>query len=220
VTKRRRAKWRRLAGILAALALLAIVTPTGFALAASANRITTVDASPAKSVALVFGAGLTTAGTPTPYLQARLDLAVELFKAGKVRAILVSGDNRRRNHNEPDAMRSYVITQAVPADKVVADYAGFDTYSTCMRANRIFGVTDAIVTTQSYHLARAISTCRAVGIDTWGVGDSTVAAQAEEWQLNSAREWTANIKMVTDFISHRQPVLGEVETSLQDAIKS
>ena len=82
--------------------------------------------------------------------------------------------NGTRFYNETDGMRDYLIEKGVPAAKVVGDYAGFDTYDSCVRARRIFGVSRAIVVTQTYHLPRALATCRAIGLDAWGVGDETV----------------------------------------------
>jgi len=207
------------AGTLLALALL-VGTPTGYSTAASQGRISTVADVGAKPVAIVFGAAVYASGAPLPYLQSRLDLAYELFKTGKVRAILVSGDTRRANYNEPDAMRNYLIKRGIPAAKVVADYAGFDTYATCVRANRIFGITEAILTSQTYHLPRAISTCRACGVDSWGVGDAAGSTFTQEWQLDSLREWPANIKMAWDLLSRRQPLLGKPESTISDALKS
>lgn len=210
--------WRRVLSILLVGGVVLGVAPTGYALAASAGRISTVDDVPSEPVALVFGAGLDIRGEPMPFLRARLDLARQLYAAGKVRVVLVSGDNRRANYNEPDAMRDYLIDNGIPAAKVIADYAGFDTYATCVRARRIFGVDQAIVVTQSYHLPRAVATCRSIGLDGWGVGDSSVKPDAEEWDSDVVREWPANIKMAWDLLSRRQPVLGELETSVTDAL--
>ena len=83
---------------------------------------------PAAPVALVLGAQVYPSGNPSPFLAGRLVLAKRLYDTGKVRVILVSGDNMAREYNEPDAMRAYLIRAGVPADHVVADYAGFDTY--------------------------------------------------------------------------------------------
>lgn len=194
--------------------------PTGYALAASEGRVTTVEQAPTKSVAIVFGAGLWSNGKPMPYLAARLDLAAQLYEAGRVKAILVSGDNRHASYNEPDAMRAYLIKKGIPARKVVADYGGVDTYATCVRAHRVFGATEAILTSQTYHLPRAIATCRSVGVDAWGVGDDSVKRNATEWRQDSLREWPANLKMAWDLLSGRQPLLGPTETSLQQAMNS
>jgi len=214
---------RRVLTLLGALFVVAGVValgPTGYALAASDGRITTVDQAPTKSVAIVFGAGLWSNGKPMPYLAARLDLAAQLYEAGRVKAILVSGDNRHASYNEPDAMRAYLIKAGIPARKVVADYGGVDTYATCVRAHRVFGATEAILTSQSYHLPRAIATCRSVGVDAWGVGDDSVKRNATEWRQDSLREWPANLKMAWDLLSGRQPLLGPTETSLQQAMNS
>lgn len=202
------------------LAGVVAVGPTAFVLAASAGRLQTAQEVPAQPVAIVFGAGLYSDGTPMPYLKARLDLAADLFEAGTVRVVLVSGDNRRADYNEPDAMRAYLIDRGVPAGAVVADYAGVDTYATCVRANRIFGVERAILVSQTYHLPRAVATCRSVGVDAWGVGDDSVAATSDQWGTYSLREWPANVKLAWDLLSRRTPVLGERETSVTDRLNS
>lgn len=212
-------RWRTAVATVVGLGLSLAVLPTAFATAGSAGRIATLAEVPDQPVAVVFGAGLWSDGSPMPYLTARLELAKQLYQAGNVKAILVSGDNRQANYNEPDAMRNYLIAAGVPSDKVVADYAGVDTYTTCVRANRIFQVDSAILVSQTYHLPRAVTTCRAVGVDAWGVGDDSVAATSPNWTEYSLREWPANIKMVWDLVTQRQPVLGEVETSLAQAIE-
>ena len=70
-------------------------------------------------------------------------------------------------------MRRYLVEAGVPADRVVADHAGFDTYDSCSRAQRVFGVERLTVVTQDYHLPRAVATCRALGLDVVGVGDAS-----------------------------------------------
>ncbi len=122
-----------------------------------------------RPVVIVFGAGVWPDGTPTPYLQKRLDTAKRMQQAGKVQKILVSGDNSTEHYNEPVAMQNYLVSQGVPKDVVVLDYAGLSTYDTCYRAQDIFKVNKAYVTTQAYHLPRAVTTCRMLGIDTIGV---------------------------------------------------
>lgn len=122
-----------------------------------------------RPVAIVFGAGVWPDGTPTPYLQNRLDTSVELFTAGKVETILVSGDNSTKHYNEPEAMRRYLVSKNVPEDKIVQDFGGLNTYDTCYRAKSEFKVTSAYVVTQSYHLPRAVMTCRVLGVDSIGV---------------------------------------------------
>lgn len=173
---------------------------------------------PNRPVALVLGAQIYPDGTPSPFLKGRLDLAARLYDEGKVRVILVSGDNSRASYNEPDGMRHYLIRRGIPADKVVADYAGFDTYDSCVRAKRIFGVDHLTLVTQEYHLPRAIVTCQMVGVDAVGVGDTSVKNHARTWYSGEVREWAANIKMLWDVGTRREPTLGPKEDGVQAAL--
>ncbi|MBW3085184.1 hypothetical protein KEM60_01381 [Austwickia sp. TVS 96-490-7B] len=173
-----------------------------------------------RDVALVLGAGLRGDGTPTPYLAARLDIAYELYKAGVVRVILVSGDNRTQDYNEPAAMRHYLIDKGVPEIFVVQDFAGLDTYDSCYRARHIFEVTSAVVISQSYHTPRAVSLCRSVGIDAIGAGDDSVKVNEPTWAAGEQREIAASVKAVWDVVSRRTPILGEKERSVQDLLRS
>ena len=109
-------------------------------------------AAPSAPVAIVFGAGVRGDGRLSPMLRDRMDTAVALYRAGKVRKLLVSGDNRFVDYNEPGAMYDYAVAAGVPPADVVRDYAGRRTYDTCYRAGVIFGVTDALLVTQRFHL--------------------------------------------------------------------
>ena len=181
----------------------------------------TAQTVPAAPVALVLGALVDPDGTPSPFLAARLALAQRLYTTGKVKVLLVSGDNSRPDYDEPDAMRSWLITHGVPAGKVVRDYAGFDTYDSCARAIRIFGVRRAIVVTQTFHLPRAVALCRHVGIDATGVGDDSVRVAQFDWWRASVREWGAAVKAAYDQASGRDPVyLGRHETGIEDALRA
>lgn len=166
----------------------------------------------------MLGAQVDPNGTPSPFLAGRLDLAKQLLDAGKVKVLLVSGDNLAPEYNEPDAMRAYLIAAGVPADKVVADYAGFDTYDSCVRAQQIFGVTDLVVVTQSYHLPRAVATCRRLGLHAVGVGDDTARQYAGAWRNGAIRDQVACVKTVIDLVTRRQPVLGPPEPSIAEAL--
>jgi len=173
---------------------------------------------PAAPVALVLGAQVFPDGTPSPFLAGRLDVAHRLYDRGKVRVILVSGDNMAVEYNEPDAMRTYLINAGVPAEHVVADYAGFDTYDSCARAKRIFNLAELVIVTQSYHLPRAVATCRALGVAATGVGDETVRQFTEPWRRGTIRDQVACIKAVIDLVTRRDPVLGPRETSVDEAL--
>ncbi len=174
---------------------------------------------PAAPVALVLGAEVYPDGSPSPFLAARLDIARRLLEAGKVKAILLSGDHSRWEYDEPGAMQVYLVARGVPAAQIALDYAGFDTYDSCVRAKRIFGVRQAIVVTQTYHLDRAVALCRTEGIDATGVGDDTVKIYTEPWRNSVVRERGAVVKAVADVITHRDPVfLGRHETTVDEAL--
>ena len=128
---------RRAAFFLAGVGLsgvLVLAGSIGFVRLSAAGHLHTVESVPPAPVALVLGARVFPSGTPSPFLAARLDLAHRLYQAGKVRVVLVSGDNMAVEYNEPDAMRGYLIDAGMPPEAVVADYAGFDTYDSCARA--------------------------------------------------------------------------------------
>jgi vancomycin permeability regulator SanA len=118
-------------------------------------------------------------------------------------------------------MQRWLVQRGVPANKVAQDHAGFDTYDSCVRANKIFGVTKLIVVTQSYHLPRAIMLCRHVGMETYGVGDETVKQFRKPWLISANREHGACVKAVVDVVSGRDPVfLGRRETSVDEAVRA
>lgn len=176
------------------------------------------DAVPAAPVALVLGARVFPDGTPSTFLAARLDLAHRLYVAGKAQVILVSGDNLAPEYNEPDAMRSYLLRAGVPAEKIVTDYAGFDTYDSCVRAGRIFGVSELIVVTQSYHLPRAVATARRLGLSADGVGDDSSRQLRRAWRRGTWRDQVACVKTVFDLATSRKPLLGPRDLSVQRAL--
>mgnify|MGYP006293955843 CR=1 FL=1 len=125
--------------ILAAAPRIIVVTSTR-------SGIFTLEDAPKKKAAVVFGAGLNRDGTPTAVLQDRVSTAAELYFAGKVEKILMSGDNRFVDYNEPGAMKTFALTLGVPEEVIVLDFAGRRTYDTCYRAIEIFQVPDFIFT--------------------------------------------------------------------------
>jgi len=214
----RRVRWALIA--VAASAVLATVASVAWLRSGAEGHIFTETDVPEAPVALVLGTKVDADGTPSAFLTARLELAQRLFAAGKVRAILVSGDNMHADYNEPEAMRRWLVDQGVPTGKVVLDYAGFDTYDSCARAKRIFGVDRLTVVTQSFHLPRAVALCRHFGIEANGVGDDTVRRYAK-WRIGSTREYGASVKAAMDVLSGRDPVhLGRRETGVDDALRA
>ncbi|HYP51868.1 MAG TPA: ElyC/SanA/YdcF family protein, partial [Pyrinomonadaceae bacterium] len=133
------------------------------------NSITEIPVEEPPRIAIVFGAGVRENGEPSHALEDRIITAAELYRSGRVRKILMSGDNRFENYNEPAAMREQAIKRGVPSENVIADFAGRRTYDTCYRAKEIFGVERAVLVTHEFHLNRAIYLCQAAGIDSVGI---------------------------------------------------
>ncbi|MEV0234929.1 ElyC/SanA/YdcF family protein [Nonomuraea sp. NPDC050786] len=170
---------------------------------------------PPAQAALVLGAGLY-GKQPTAMLARRLDIAAELYRAGKVRALLLSGDNSRKEYDEPTAMRDYLRGKGVPDRVMVLDYAGFDTWDSCVRARKVFGARQVTVVTQEFHLPRAVTLCRTAGLETFGVGDDSTRQFAATTYVYATRELFATAKAFADaMILHSDPVYpGPREVSL------
>jgi vancomycin permeability regulator SanA len=170
---------------------------------------------PARRVAIVFGAGLWRNGTATPVLQDRVQMAVNLYFAGKVEKLLMSGDNRYVDYNEPAVMQSVAISLGVPEGAIVLDYAGRRTYDTCYRAKAIFGITQAILVTQTFHLPRALYECNQLGVDSVGVAADMRVYRNSSMLYWNMRELLATVAALWDVnISHPVPVLGDPEPIL------
>jgi vancomycin permeability regulator SanA len=203
----------------AAAAVLAMAGGDLWVRAEARGHVYTVASVPAAPVALVLGAQVYADGNPSPFLAARLEVARQLLAAGKVRAILVSGDHMEWGYNEPGAMFQWLLARGVPSQRIVLDHAGFDTYDSCARAREVFGVSEAIVVTQSYHIDRAVALCRQLGVKATGVGDDSVKIYREPWRNSVVRERGAVVKAVADVVSGRDPVfLGPLEPGVEAAL--
>lgn len=206
--------------VLAALGLYAVLAPLGWAYAETGRYRHGPSDVPETPVALVLGAGIW-GDHPSVLLARRLDLAADLYRRGKVKVLLVSGDNRVRGYDEPTVMRDYLVAHGVPAGKIVRDFAGLDTWDSCARAKRIFQVDRLTVVTQNFHLPRAVALCRAAGLDAWGVGDDSLAARTDATVTGYVREPLAMLKAMTDLTTHPDPrLLGQVEPGVRQALAS
>lgn len=155
-----------LAGVVTLLAVLGL---SHFVQVRYEDRIVPRSAAPSAPVALVFGAGLAPGGVPSAVLAQRLDTAVALWKEGRVQAVLVSGDNSDRFHDETRAMRRYLLERGLPEAAVQGDDSGLSTYDSCVRAFTVFEVRRALLVTQRFHLPRALFIANSVGMEAWGV---------------------------------------------------
>ena len=130
-------------------------------------------------------------------LAARVEQAARLWHAGKVEKILVSGDHGTWKYDEPDTMRKALVSDGVAPRDVFEDHAGFDTWTTMVRARSIFGVRDAVVVTQGFHMPRALYLAGAAGIDATGL-----TADLQPWgyqgRKSAVREVLSRVKAIAD----------------------
>ena len=208
---------RRLVQAVMAGCVLALL-PMTWLYVSTAGRLGTVADAPRTEVAVVFGAGLWN-GEPSPYLANRLNAAAKLYRENRVEVVLVTGDNSRKDYDEPDAMRAYLTRHGVPDGRIVSDYAGFDTWDSCVRAKKIFGVDRAVLISQGFHIRRAVALCEEAGVASYGVG---VAARHDvTWYYGGVRELFAAGKAALDAVFHPDPqFLGPKEKGVAKALAS
>lgn len=174
-----------------ALANLATVATTRDQVRTVATAADELAGNPADAV-VVLGASVYPDGTPSDILADRLEVAVDLYKAGAAKAIICSGDNRTSHYNESDAMKAYCVSLGVPSEDVYVDHAGNTTYESLYRARHLFGAQRIIVATQAYHLYRALFAADQLGMEAWGV--ATDKGAYDDQLKYSMREVAARTK--------------------------
>jgi vancomycin permeability regulator SanA len=189
--------------------LLVLVVALSNIYVAGATRSRRYDSGsdlPAERVAIVFGAGVRPDGRLSRMLSDRVNAAIDLHRTGRVQKLLMTGDNSRVDYDEVSAMRRYAVERGVPAADITLDYAGFRTYDSCYRARAIFGVTEAVLVTQRYHLPRAVYTCRQLGVDAVGLGTPDWGAYPEALLVSyTAREVLATLNALWELHITRPP---------------
>lgn len=206
-----RKKRRNVALLIFLLLIIILVSaPRVIMVLRSQKRTFTTENVLADKAAVVFGAGLMVDGSPTAVLKDRIETAAQLYNSGKITKILMSGDNRYLNYNEPGAMQAYALELGIPDADIVLDFAGRRTYDTCYRAKEIFQLTSAILVTQQFHLSRALYTCNALGLESVGVSaDLRPYRDSGYWSI---REIIASlVAFIQVHITRPEPVLGDPE---------
>ena len=165
-------------------------------------------------IAIVFGAKVWDDKSPSPVLYDRVVTAVELYRAGRVKKILMSGDNPTESYDEPTAMKEAAVKLGVPESDIILDFAERRTYDTCYRAKEIFEVQRAILVTQEFHQARALYLCSNLGIDSVGI-------TADRRQYEGSKYWSfreffsvASAWLEMNFLPF-EPIRGEKEPIIQ-----
>lgn len=218
MSRRSKGPVRRLLGIAlrvvvgCALAALLVVGGTNLVtiMATRGNVHTVSDLADFDADAVVvLGASVKADGTPSDILQDRLETAVSLYRVGAADAIIVSGDNRTSHYNESAAMKAYCMALGVPSEDIYEDHAGYSTYESMYRARHVFGAERIIVTTQAYHLYRAMFAAQGLGMETRGVASDQGAYDNQ--RMYSLREVVARTK---DFFNTllQTPVESAAET--------
>lgn len=203
-------RWPRLSKFLigaAAAIVLLVVVANVYVLSKGGDSTSEVSAVPRTEVAIVPGALVEGDGDMSSMLAARVEQASRLWHAGKVEKILVSGDHGSWIYDEPDTMRKALVADGVAPRDVFEDHAGFDTWATMVRAKEIFGVGEAVVVTQGFHMSRALYLADAAGIDATGL-----TADLQPWghqgRKSTVREVFSRVKAVADVTLDTPAVAG------------
>jgi SanA protein len=151
---------------------------------------------PAAKVGLVFGTSDRYKERENKYFRYRIDAAVKVWNSGKVETLIVSGDNREKNYNEPKKMKVALIKEGVPEDRIVCDYAGLRTLDSVVRAKKIFGAKKIIVISQQFQNERAIYLAQANEMEAYGFNAQDVDFRAGF--KTQFREIGARVKMWLD----------------------
>lgn len=164
---------------------------------------------PHKKVGLLLGTSKTTKrGNKNWYFYNRIDATEQLYKSGKIDYIIVSGDNSRKDYNEPEDMKNELITRGIPSDKIYEDFAGFRTLDSIIRAKEIFGQNGFIIISQTFHNERAVYIARQKGIDAYGYNAKGVKHNSDI--KTRIREYFAKTKVFIDLWFGKEPkFLGE-----------
>lgn len=194
----------------------AVLGINGFVKMTAGKRITTIeqlkqeqDTERQIDAVLVLGAQVKPDGSLSKMLKERLDTGISIYKAGLTDRMIMSGDHRRDDYDEVNAMKSYAMEQGVPSECIFMDHAGFSTYESMYRAKEIFEAENLIVVTQEYHMYRALYDAKALGIEAKGVTCDTKVYSGDKYR--KLRETAARIKDVGYTIAKPKPTyLGDV----------
>jgi len=165
------------------------------------NRIEEV---PKNKVGLVLGTSKKLVdGRPNLYYEYRIRATLELFKAGKIEFVLVSGDNGTKYYNEPTTIKNDLVERGIPKEKIFLDYAGFRTLDSMVRANEVFGLEKVTVISQKFHNQRAIYLAERKGLTAVGFNATDVTGNSG--LKVHLREYLARVKVFIDLVFNTQP---------------
>lgn len=188
-------KYFLITGFIFGLIGFIILVGTNFFIVKNAHQIYSASEVPTSSLAIIFGGGMKNDGAEMSDMQwDRVEVGAELFKSGRVEQLMITGDDGWFKANEIAAMKNRLIELGVPENVIVADPHGYRTYESCFREANLYGVTSAIVISQSFHLPRIQYLCKNFGIQTMLVRADK--RPYDSWWVQNAREWLARVKAV------------------------
>ena len=162
---------------------------------------------PNEKVGLLLGTSkILKSGWKNLYFFNRIDAAEQLYKSGKIKYILISGDNSTKDYSEPEDMQAELLKRGIPADKIVLDFAGFRTLDSVVRAKEIFGQNSFIIISQKFHNERAVYLARKNGIEAYGYNAKDVNKYFGF--KTKVREYFARVKVFVDFLLGVEPKFG------------
>ena len=211
----KRRRWLEISGLVGALIVVGLFAIYNEVENQPYKIFSDVKLVPTTSVAIVFGAGI-----GSREFKDRVSTASTLYKLGKVKKLLMTGDNGHLSYNEPQAMKDGAIQNGVPAKDITCDYAGFRTYDSLYRAKEIFGVERAVLVTQRYHLPRAMFLAQRLGLEVTGV-DAGIQSYGSIQSWYDFREIiaaeTAWLDVMTEhkpkFLGKKEPLFPEGESA-------
>jgi len=199
--------FKRVAMLVFFLFVLVAGVNLGVYLYADAHAYKDINEIPAAYTAIVLGAGARNHKV-SPVLQDRLETALALYQKGKVKRLLLTGDHGRKDYDEVNTMKDYLVARGVPEKDIFLDHAGFDTYDSMYRAKELFEVRDAIIVTQDFHLNRSLFLARSLGLDAKGFAADKRVYKGRRYY--AFREKFTVCKAAFDILFHTKPrFLGE-----------
>ncbi len=195
-----RARYPMLVVILLGSLAVTLIIPIWMRAQVAPYTYESVYSAPQTDVAIVLGASVYL-GKPSPVLADRADIAIALYRAGKVGKILVTGDDAGITYDEVTPVRDYLLKAGIPPQDIFLDHDGFDTYLSMYRARSVFGARSVIIATQDFHLPRALWIARMLGLDAYGV----VAPGSTSNTFEYLREIPASLKAAWDVAARRVP---------------
>ena len=159
---------------------------------------------PKNKVGLVLGtSNRLVGGGSNPYYTNRIKATLELFKAGKIDYVLVSGDNSTQYYNEPTVFKKDLVLGGIPSEKIFLDYAGFRTLDSMVRAKFIFGLDSVTIISQKFHNERAIYLAEQKGL--FAIGYNANDISIKQGLKIHIREYFARVKVFIDLALNTQP---------------